>query len=165
MPLRRLKIHGGLYLLYVLFFTVGILLIPFLYDRPGIVQLALAVTSAVGLVYFGDSRVLIGWIHRRNLRVSILLFTGIILSLVSIPHHGSFYFSDDAIRHIHDGHALLNGVDVYGVPPAERAAVLNRLPNHPELGTIYFPFTQLQALAGAFLDRCCLQSSARVNGT
>ncbi|MEQ9365746.1 MAG: hypothetical protein RIF32_15990 [Leptospirales bacterium] len=59
------------------------------------------------------------------------------------------YFSDDSVRHIHDGYYLLQGVDVYTIPPKSLPPVLARLPNHPDLGTIYLPFTQLQAVAGA----------------
>ncbi len=61
------------------------------------------------------------------------------------------YFSDDSIRHIHDGFYLLQGVDVYSTPPEALPPFLDRLPNHPDVGTIYLPFTQLQAYAGAAL--------------
>ena len=62
------------------------------------------------------------------------------------------YFSDDAWRHIHDGFYLLAGVDVYSVPPLQLSPVVDgKLPNHPHLPTIYFPFTQAQAILAAAL--------------
>jgi len=63
-----------------------------------------------------------------------------------------FYFSDDALRHIYDGNLLLQGADVYRTAPRELGAFAGILPNHPELPTIYLPFTQLQAIAGALVS-------------
>ena len=63
-----------------------------------------------------------------------------------------FYFSDDALRHIHDGHYLLSGVDIYQITPTDLEAVLEQTPNHPELGSIYLPLTQAQAMLGALFS-------------
>ncbi len=62
------------------------------------------------------------------------------------------YFSDDALRHIHDGYYLLQGIDVYSLSPDELPALETGRPNHPELPSIYFPFTQAQAILGAWLS-------------
>ncbi len=66
----------------------------------------------------------------------------------------SFYFSDDALRHIHDGYYLLSNIDVYKIPPMELDSIFNgKQPNHPDLGSIYFPVTQAQAVLGAFISK------------
>ncbi len=62
------------------------------------------------------------------------------------------YFSDDSVRHVYDGHQLLAGRDVYAEPPAMLGRIGGLLPNHPELPTIYLPFTQMQAVLGALLS-------------
>lgn len=62
------------------------------------------------------------------------------------------YFSDDALRHIHEGYYLLAGVDVYKTAPQELKAILAQSPNHPELGSLYLPLTQLQAMLGALFS-------------
>lgn len=72
-------------------------------------------------------------------------FACVFAAFVSAP----VFLSDDSIRHIHDGYYLLQGVDVYTTPPERLPRLLDRLPNHPDVGTIYLPFTQLQALIGA----------------
>ena len=63
-----------------------------------------------------------------------------------------FYLVDDMIRHVHDGYYLLLGVDVYGIAPAKLGLVLKQAPNHPHLPTIYFPFTQAQAMLGSLFS-------------
>ncbi len=63
-----------------------------------------------------------------------------------------FYFSDDALRHIHDGFYLQSGIDVYTIPPQDLRPVLaGKQPNHPEVPSIYLPVTQVQAMLGAAL--------------
>lgn len=80
---------------------------------------------------------------------SALIFVVISLQLLAIEL--PFYVSDDAIRHIHDGHYLLENIDVYQVVPLDLPPVLEQLPNHPGLGTIYLPLTQMLAMGGAYL--------------
>lgn len=80
--------------------------------------------------------------------------TGLAMMMVLAGIFAPPFFSDDSLRHVHDGFYLLHGIDVYTIPPAHLplAPGLDRLPNHPDVGTIYFPFTQMQALAGAALS-------------
>ncbi len=81
--------------------------------------------------------------------------TGLAMMAVLVCAFAPPFFSDDSLRHVHDGFYLLQGVDVYAIPPSHLPPVpgLDRLPNHPDVGTIYFPFTQMQALAGAALSQ------------
>ena len=61
------------------------------------------------------------------------------------------YFSDDSVRHMYDGLQLLRGESIYIDPPTTLGPVEGLLPNHPELASVYLPFTQLQAVVGAAL--------------
>ncbi|MCR9144420.1 MAG: hypothetical protein NXI24_19435 [bacterium] len=79
--------------------------------------------------------------------LALILAAFVLAAFVFAP----VYFSDDSVRHIHDGFYLLQGVDVYTTPPKSLPPFLDRLPNHPDVGTIYLPFTQLQAVVGAAL--------------
>lgn len=67
-----------------------------------------------------------------------------------------FYFSDDALRHLHEGDAILRGVDVYALPPRDWPSWTPSVPlnwEHSHIGSVYFPFTQLMSTAGAFLSQ------------
>ena len=83
---------------------------------------------------------------------AILLFSFVFLCIFSFAFTPLF-FSDDALRHLYDGHYLWSGVDVYSIPPQDSYQVLDKLPNHPELPSIYFPVTQIQAMAGSLLSK------------
>ena len=63
----------------------------------------------------------------------------------------SFFFSDDAIRHIYDGFYLVSGIDIYSQSPDKLQRLFLEKPNHSSLPSIYFPVTQIQAYLGALL--------------
>lgn len=83
---------------------------------------------------------------------AILLFFFVSLGIFSFAFTPLF-FSDDALRHLYDGHYLWSGIDIYSIPPKDSYQVLDKLPNHPELPSIYFPVTQIQAMAGSLLSK------------
>lgn len=60
------------------------------------------------------------------------------------------FYSDDVLRHVHDGFYLLQGVDIYRFTPLDLGNQLE--PNHPFLGSIYFPLTQIMAALGAMVS-------------
>lgn len=63
-----------------------------------------------------------------------------------------FYFSDDSVRHIHEGYYLRLGIDVYSIPPLVLPPLVEIPPNYPWVGSVYFPATQALAWAGAGLS-------------
>lgn len=65
----------------------------------------------------------------------------------------NYWFSDDSIRHIYDAYYFLHRIDPYQISPKEAGFIfgMERLPNHPDHTTIYFPFTQLVALISIYL--------------
>lgn len=70
-------------------------------------------------------------------------------------YFAGFYFSDDALRHLHEGDAILRGIDVYALPPRAWPSWLDHVPvnwEHSHIASVYFPFTQLLSTAGAFLS-------------
>ena len=90
--------------------------------------------------------------HRISFPLQCLGLLCIFFSFAWAP----FYFSDDALRHIHDGFYIARGADIYSktpealeVPEAEEP--VEAKPTHPKLGSIYLPLTQAQALLGAWL--------------
>lgn len=65
-----------------------------------------------------------------------------------------FYFSDDALRHLHEGTALLRGIDVYRNAPLAWPSWLDLVPmnaEHSHIASVYFPFTQFLSVLGAAL--------------
>ncbi len=63
-----------------------------------------------------------------------------------------FYFSDDALRHLHDGFYLLRRVDVYVLPPGALPAVVPTPDYHRMIGSVYFPVVQMLAVAGSLFS-------------
>ncbi len=63
-----------------------------------------------------------------------------------------FYFSDDSVRHIHEGFYLRLGIDVYSTPPLVLPPILETPPNYAWVGSVYFPATQALAWVGAGLS-------------
>ncbi|MBI3395428.1 MAG: hypothetical protein HY042_06310 [Spirochaetia bacterium] len=104
-----------------------------------------AVEAVLALILFGPRGVRIPWPGRG---ATLLISSG----LVCLPFFSGYYFSDDALRHIHDGWNILLGNNVYlrtGGPlpmPIEIPLPYDRMP------TIYLPGMQLFTTAGAWLS-------------
>lgn len=88
---------------------------------------------------------------RLSERASTLAF--LVLAVVGAAFvFAPFYFSDDSVRHIHEGYYLRLGVDVYSIPPFVLPPLVEIPPNYPWVGSVYFPATQALAWAGAGLS-------------
>jgi hypothetical protein len=92
--------------------------------------------------------------RRSAVRLRSILIVSLLLRAPLLPVQPTL--SDDVWRYLHDGRAQLSGVSPYAFAPADSATVPFRGPehvriNHPELVTIYPPFTQFAFLLTAAL--------------
>jgi hypothetical protein len=92
--------------------------------------------------------------RRRPVRLLSILLASLLLRVPLLAVQPTL--SDDVWRYLHDGRAQLAGVSPYAFPPADSATGAFRGPeyvriNHPDLVTIYPPFTQLAFLLTAAL--------------
>lgn len=127
-----------------------IFLAPLLESVPLLVQLWLLLLCGL---YFPVQLRLANRPHRPPLaaRPVFLVAAALALGLQLTFIFAGFYFSDDSIRHIYDGVQILRGGAVYLEPPATLGKLGELMPNHPELATVYLPFTQFQSVLGALL--------------
>lgn len=87
-------------------------------------------------------------VHRAS---ALFLVTAGQLSLA----FAGFYFSDDALRHIHEGAAIGRGIDVYALTPRSWMPGVPGVAvnwEHSHIGSVYFPFTQLLSVLGFFVS-------------
>ena len=125
-----------------------VFLAPGLRSVPLVVQVTLIGLCAL---FFPIQARLANRPHRPLLaaRVPFLMACGLAVATQIGFVFAGVYFSDDSVRHMYDGFQLLRGQAIYVDPPAVLGRVEGMLPNHPELASIYLPFTQLQATLGA----------------
>jgi hypothetical protein len=84
-------------------------------------------------------------------RSRMIIVSWIVLSQLILAFTG-FYFSDDSLRHLHDGFYLLRGIDIYLFPPAALPVVVPTPDYHRMIGSVYFPVVQFMSMIGSLFS-------------
>lgn len=97
------------------------------------------------------SRLNVSWLRKPPGKSVLILFS---ILMQAALFFSDFFFSDDALRHLHEGTAILRGIDVYSSAPLAWPSWLAAVPlnaEHSHIASVYFPFTQMQSTLGAWL--------------